>query len=330
MKAFAHSFAQSFVLAVSVAAGVFPGPAAAQDLYPTRVVRLIVPFPPGGSTDIVGRVVAQKLTEAWGQQVIVDNRGGAGGQIGAELAAHSPADGYTLVVGHIGTFGVNPSLYPKLRYDAIKDFVPISLVARVPNMLVVHPSLPVQTVKQLVDLAKARPGKLFYGSSGSGSNPFLCVEFFKMLTKTDIVHVPYKGTGPMLIDLVGGQISLTINGVPPLLPHVQAKRLQPIAVASDKRLALLPALPTVIESGVPDYEVVQWYGVLAPANTPRDIVNKVNADINKFLARPDTASRMSGEGAIPSGSTPEQFGKLIRSEIERWAKVVKATGAKAE
>ncbi|MDB5924181.1 MAG: Tripartite tricarboxylate transporter family receptor [Betaproteobacteria bacterium] len=318
------------VFLLSIAAGFSAAFADAQEPYPARAVRLIVPFPPGGSTDIVGRVIAQKLTEAWGQQVIVDNRGGAGGQIGAELAARSPADGYTLVVGHIGTFGVNPSLYPKLRYDAIKDFTPISLVARVPNLLAVHPSLPVKTVKQLVDLAKARPGTLNYGSAGGGSNPFLCVEYFKMLTKTDIVHVPYKGSGPMVIDLIAGQISLTITGVPPLLPHVQGKRLRGIAVASEARLSLLPDLPTVIESGVPGYEVVQWYGVLAPAGTPRDIVTRVNADIAKFLARPDTASKMSGEGAIPSGSTPEEFGALIRSEIERWGKVVKATGAKPE
>jgi len=303
-------------------------PAVAQT-YPTKPVRLIVPFPPGGSTDIIGRVVAQKLTESWGQQVIVDNRGGAGGQIGVEFAANSAPDGYTLVVGHIGTFGVNPSLYPKLRYDAIKDFVPVSLVARVPNMLAVHPSQP-SSVRALVALAKAKPGTLNYGSSGSGSNPFLCVEFFKMLTGTDIVHVPYKGTGPMLTDLIAGQISLTINGVPPLLPHVKNQRLRALGVASEKRLALLPDLPTIAESGVPGYEVVQWYGVLAPAGTPRSIVTRVNADIVKFLSQPETAARMSGEGAIPSGSTPEQFGALIRSEIGRWSKVVKATGASPE
>lgn len=310
--------------------GALGGAVYAQQAYPVRPVRLIVPFPPGGSTDIVGRVVAQNLTELWGIQVVVDNRGGASGQIGAELAARSPADGYTLVVGHIGTFGVNPSLYPKLRYDAINDFSPISLVARVPNMLAVHPSLPVKSVRQLVDLAKARPGTLNYGSSGGGSNPFLCVEFFKLLTRTDIVHVPYKGTGPMLTDLISGQISLTINGVPPLLPHVKATRLRALGVATEKRLDMLPDLPTIKESGVPEYEVTQWYGVLAPANTPNAIVSKVNADINRFLARPETASRMAGEGAIPSGSTPAQFGALIRAEIERWAKVVKASGAKPD
>ena len=304
--------------------------ATAQQGYPVKPVRLIVPFPPGGSTDIVGRVAAQSLGEMWGQQVTVDNRGGASGQIGVELAAQASPDGYTLVIGHIGTFGVNPSLYPKLRYDAIKDFAPISLIARVPNMLAVHPSLPVKTVRQLVDMAWLRPGTLDYGSSGSGSNPFLCVEFFKMLTKTDIVHIAYKGTGPMLTDLIAGHISLTINGVPPLLPHVKAKRLNAIAVASDKRLGLLPDIPTIRESGVPEYEVTQWYGMLAPASTPRALVNRINADIQTFLARPETAARMSSEGAIPSGSSPEEFGALIRTEIERWAKVVKATGAKPD
>jgi tripartite-type tricarboxylate transporter receptor subunit TctC len=304
--------------------------ATAQQGYPVKPVRLIVPFPPGGSTDIVGRVAAQSLGEMWGQQVTVDNRGGASGQIGVELAAQASPDGYTLVIGHIGTFGVNPSLYPKLRYDAIKDFAPISLIARVPNMLAVHPSLPVKTVRQLVDMARLRPGTLDYGSSGSGSNPFLCVEFFKMLTKTDIVHIAYKGTGPMLTDLIAGHISLTINGVPPLLPHVKAKRLNAIAVASDKRLGLLPDIPTIRESGVPEYEVTQWYGMLAPASTPRALVNRINADIQTFLARPETAARMSSEGAIPSGSSPEEFGALIRTEIERWAKVVKATGAKPD
>lgn len=320
----------TLTVAVLAVAALANGVAGAQPSYPSRPVRLIVPFPPGGSTDIVGRVAAHSLSELWGQQVVVDNRGGASGQIGVEAAAQAPADGYTLVIGHIGTFGVNPSLYPKLRYDAVRDFAPVSLIAGVPNMLAVHPSLPVRTVKQLVDMAKARPGVLNYGSGGSGSNPFLCVEFFKMLTKTDITRIPYKGTGPMLTDLIAGQISLTINGVPPLMPHVKARRLHAIAVASDKRLDLLPELPTIRESGVPDYEVTQWYGMLAPANTPPAIVKKVNADIQRFLANPATAERMSGEGAIPSGGTPEQFGALIRAEIERWAKVVKATGAKPE
>lgn len=301
-----------------------------KDAYPSRSVRIIVPFPPGGTTDLMGRVVAQKLSEAWPQQVIVDNRGGAAGQIGAELAARSPPDGYTLFMGHIGTLAVNPGLYPKLRYDPLKDFVPVSMVARVHNMLAVHPSLPVKTVKELVALARARPGSINYGSAGAGSVSFLCMEYFKMLAKVDIVQVPYKGTGPLMIDLVAGQTSLTFTGIPSLLPQVQAKRLRAIAVGSDKRLALLPDVPTVIESGVPGYEVVQWYGVMVPTGTPRDVVNKINADIVAFLARPDMAAKMASEGGIPSSSTPEQFGALIKTEIERWGAVIKATGAKPD
>ncbi len=304
-------------------------PAIAQT-YPSKSVRIVVPFTPGGSTDILGRVVAQNLTTAWGQQVIVENRAGAGGTIGVEAVAKSAPDGYTLVMGHIGTFGVNPSLYAKLPYDAIKDFAPVSLVAMVPNMLVVHPSLPVKNVKELIAFARARPDQLSYGSGGNGSNPHLAVEFFKLLTQIRILHVPYKGTGPMLTDLLGGQISLTITGVPPLLPQVRANRLRALAVATDKRLSLLPELPTLIEAGVPGYEVTQWYGVLAPAATPREIVLRINSDIVKFLQRPATADRMSGEGAIPTSSTPEQFGALIKAEIVRWAKVIKAAGATAD
>ncbi len=316
---------------LALSAAMVAAPAyAAEASYPSRPVRLVVPFPPAGTTDLMGRIVAQKLTEMWPQQVIVDNRAGAAGQIGAELAARSPPDGYTLFMGHIGTLGVNPSLYPKLRYDALKDFTPVSMVARVHNMLAVHPSLPVKTVKQLVDLARSRPGSLNYGSAGAGSVSFLCMEYLKMLAKINVVQVPYKGTGPLMIDLLAGNTSLTFTGIPSLLPHTQSKRLRAIAVGSDKRLALLPEVPTVIESGVPGYEVVQWYGVMAPAATPRDLVMKINADINRFLAAPDMASKMASEGGIPAGSTPEQFAALIKAEIERWAVVIKATGAKPE
>jgi tripartite-type tricarboxylate transporter receptor subunit TctC len=278
----------------------------------------------------MGRIVAQKLSEAWPQQVIVDNRAGAAGQIGGELAARSPPDGYTLFLGHIGTLGVNPGLYPKLRYDPLKDFASISMIARVHNMLAVHPSLPVKTVKQLIDLARARPGGINYGSAGAGSVSFLCMEYFKMLAKVDIVQVPYKGTGPLMIDLLAGQTSLTFTGIPSLLPHTQSGRLRAMAVGSDKRLPLLPGVPTVVESGVPGYEVVQWYGLLAPAGTPREIVMKINADMAQFLGRPDMAQRMASEGGLPSPSTPEQFTALIKSEMERWAGVIKATGAKPD
>ena len=317
--------------ALLILAATFPSTSLqAAESYPSRPVRLVVPFPPAGTTDLMGRITAQKLSEMWPQQVIVDNRGGAAGQIGAELVARSPADGYTLLLGHIGTLAVNPGLYPKLRYDVLKDFAPVSMIAHVHNMLAVHPSLPVKTVKELIALAKARPGTINYGSAGAGSVSFLCMEYFKLLAKVDIVHVPYKGTGPMMIDLIAGQTSLTFTGIPGLLPQVQAKRLRAIAVGSDKRLPLLPDVPTVIESGVPGYEVVQWYGVVAPAATPREIVMKINADVVKFLASPDMAAKMSSEGGIPASSTPEQFGALIKSEMERWAGVIKATGAKPE
>ena len=317
--------------ALLLLAATFPCAAqAAESTYPSRPVRVIVPFPPAGTPDLMGRIVAQKLTEMWPQQVIVDNRAGAAGQIGAELAARSPPDGYTLFLGHIGTLGVNPSLYPKLRYDVLKDFAPVSMVARVHNLLAVHPSLPARTVRELVNLARARPGSMNYGSAGAGSVSFLCMEYFKLLAKADIVQVPYKGTGPMMIDLIAGQTSMTFTGIPSLLPHTTSGRLRAIAVGSDKRLALLPNVPTVIEGGVAGYEVVQWYGVLVPAATPREIVMKINADMVKFLATPDMAQKMASEGGNPSSSTPEQFGALIKTEMERWAVVVRATGAKPE
>jgi tripartite-type tricarboxylate transporter receptor subunit TctC len=320
----------TIVRALAAATLLAASPAWAQPAYPAKTVRLVVPFTPGGSTDILGRVVAQKLTEAWGQQVVVDNRPGAGGTIGVELVAKAPPDGYTLVMGHIGTFGVNPSLYPKLAYDAVKDFAPVSLVALVPNMLAVHPSMPVKSVKEFLAFSRARPGQLNYGSGGNGSAAHLAVEYLKLAAKLDIVHIPYKGTAPMITDLIGGQLSLTITGVPPLLQHVRGGRLRALGVATTKRIALLPDLPTIAEAGVPGFEATQWYGVLAPAATPKDIVAKIHGEIVKFLKRPDTAEKMSGEGAEPVGSSPAEFGEHIRAEIQRWAKVIKASGARAE
>lgn len=317
------------VLALAVAGLGAPAQAAdAKESYPTKPVRLIIPFPPGGTTDIMGRLAAHGLSEAWGQQVIVDNRGGAAGQIGAELAANSQPDGYTLFMGHIGTLGVNPALYAKLRYDPIKDFTPVSLVSRVHNLLVVHPSLPVKRVNDLVKLARSKPGALNYGSAGAGSVPFLCMEYFKMLTRTDIVHVPYKGSGPMSVDLLAGQVSITFTGIPSLLPNVKAGRLRAVAVGSGERVALLPDVPTVIESGVPGFEVVQWYGIVVPAGTPQAIVSRVNADLVQFLKRPDTGEKMASAGADPAPSSGEAFSSLVRSEMKRWAEVIKATGAK--
>jgi tripartite-type tricarboxylate transporter receptor subunit TctC len=260
----------------------------------------------------------------------VENRPGAGGNIGVDYVAKSAPDGYTLIFGHVGTFGFGPSLYPKLPYDPVRDFAPVILYAMVPNMLVVHPSLPVKTVKELVTLAKAQPGQINYASSGAGSASHLAVEYFKLLSKINLTAIPYRGTGPMMTDLIAGQTSLTITGVPPLYPHMQSGRLRGIAVASSKRLALMPDLPTITEAGVPGYESTTWFGPLAPAKTPREIVAKLNAELVKTLQRPDVKKRFANDGIEALSSTPDQFGAYIKAEIERWAKVVKEAGVKLE
>ena len=298
--------------------------------YPVKPVRFIAPFPPGGSTDFLARIVALKMSEAMGQQVVVENRGGAGGTIGVEAAARAAPDGYTIVMGHIGTFGVNPTLYPKLPYDAIKDFAPITLLAMVPNGMVVHPALPVRSVKDFLAIARAKPKALLYGSGGNGSAAHLAAAYFEWLAKIQLTHVPYKGTGPALIDLVAGQTSMMITGMPAVMPHTRSNRLRLLAVGNTKRLALLPDVPTIAESGVPGYDATQWYGVLAPAGTPRELVMRLNAEMTKALARPDVREKLAADGAIPVGNTPEEFGALIKAEIARWAPVVKASGAQPE
>jgi tripartite-type tricarboxylate transporter receptor subunit TctC len=301
----------------------------AQD-YPSKPIRLVVPFTPGGSTDILARVIGVKLTEAWGRQVVIDNRPGAGGNIGVDLVAKSPADGYTLVMGHIGTFGVNPTLYPKLPYDPIKDFQPITLVALVPNMLSVNPALPAKSVKELLALAKAKPGTINFGSGGNGSAAHLAGEYFKLMSKTDITHIPYRGTSPAVTDLIAGQIQMIITGVPPTLNFVKTGKLRALAVATSKRLPLLPDLPTISEAGVPGYEATQWYGVLAPAGTPKPIVAKLNAEMSKAIKGPDVREKLAADAAEPVGNSPEEFGAFIKKEIARWAPVVKASGARPE
>jgi tripartite-type tricarboxylate transporter receptor subunit TctC len=328
-SAISHALTLSFTAALLAGLPTAAQSAAANE-YPNRPIRLIIPFTPGGSTDILGRMVAQKLTAALGTQVIVDNRPGAGGTIGVDLVAKSAADGYTLVMGHIGTFGVNPSLYPKLPYDAIKDFQPITLVAMVPNLLSVSVKLPAKSVKELIALAQAKPGTLNYGSGGNGSAAHLASEYFKLMTKTDIVHIPYKGTAPAVTDLISGNISLVITGVPPQLPHIKSGRIRALAVATAKRLPLLPELPTISEAGVPGYEATQWYGVLAPAGIPKPILTRLNAEIVKAVKGQDIIDRLATEAAEPVGNTPEEFGAFIKKEIARWAPVVKASGAKPD
>lgn len=318
--------------AALIAASVTCTPAWAQSAasYPAKPVRFIAPFPPGGSTDLLARLVALKLSEAWGQQVIVENRGGAAGTIGVELAARAAPDGYTIVMGHVGTFGVNPTLYPKLSYDAIKDFAPITLLATVPNGMAVHPSLPVKTARDFVALAKAKPGELLYASGGSGSASHLAGEYFKLLTKINMVHVPYKGTGPAMVSMISGETTMTITGMTALMPHVKSGRLKLLGVATMKRLPIMPNIPTINESGVPGYDANQWYGVLTQAAVPRDIVMKLHAEIIKVLARADVKERLAADGAEAVGNTPEQFAAHIKSEIARWAPVVRASGAKPD
>jgi tripartite-type tricarboxylate transporter receptor subunit TctC len=314
----------SALLACGTAGHVFAQGAAN---YPAKTVRFIAPFPPGGSTDLLARLVAQKLTEAWGQQVIVENRAGAAGTIGVELAARAAPDGYTIVMGHVGTFGVNPTLYPKLAYDAVRDFAPITVLATVPNGMAVHPSLPVRTARDFIALAKARPNELLYASGGSGSASHLAGEYFKLLTKIEMVHVPYKGTAPAMISMISGQTTMTITGMVALGPHVKSGRLKLLGVATLKRLSVAPDVPTLHESGVPGYDANQWYGVLTQAAVPRDIVTKLHADIVKVMARTDVKERLAADGAEPVANTPEQFAAHIKAEIARWAPVVKASGA---
>ena len=298
--------------------------------YPTKPIRLVVPFTPGGSTDILARAVAQELTKAWGQAVIVDNVPGAGGAIGADKVAKAAPDGYTLLMGHIGTLAVNPSLYPNLPYDPIKSFMPVAWVARVPNVLVVHPAVKATNVKELVALAKASPGRLNYGSGGNGSAANLATEYFKLQTGTSLLHIPYRGTAPAITDLLGGQIQVLFTGAPAVLGQIKNGQLRALAVSSPTRLAALPDLPTVAESGYTGFEADQWYGVVAPAGTPAAVVAKLNAQINQALNSPDIKTRLTSEGAIATPATPEAFGQLIVRELARWKPVIQSGRVKAD
>jgi tripartite-type tricarboxylate transporter receptor subunit TctC len=294
--------------------------------YPSKPLRLIVPFPPGGSTDILARALGQKLSEGLAQPVGIDHRPGAGGSIGAEAAAKAAPDGYTLMMGHLGTLAVNAAIYKQLPYDPVKSFTPVCLMAIVPSVLVVNRSLPVANVAELIAYAKKNPGKLAYGSAGSGSTSHLTTEYFKLATGTDILHVPYKGVGPMLTDLVSGQLSMGLNGAPAVMPHVTSGRLRALAVSSLTRLPSLPDVPTLDESGVKGFEANGWYGIVAPAGTPSEIVRKLNSDIRRAMAAPELRARLDAEGAIPAGGMPDEFGVFIASEIARWGAVLKRAG----
>ena len=295
--------------------------------YPTKPIRIVVPFPPGGTTDILARAVAQKLSETWNQQVIVDNRPGAGGNIGADLVAKAAPDGYTLVMGTVGTHAINPNLYRKMPYDHVKDFAPVILVAGVPNVLVVNPSLPVHSVHELIDYAKANPGKLNFASSGNGTSIHLSGELFKTMAGVQMTHVPYKGSAPALADLMGGQVQLMFDNLPSSLGLIKGGKLRAVAVTSTTRAAALPDVPTIAESGLPGFEASSWFGLLAPAGTPHDVVGKLNGVVAAWLATPEAKDKLLAQGAIAAGGSPEAFAKHIESETSKWAKVVKASGA---
>ncbi len=294
--------------------------------YPAKPIRIIIPGSPGGGQDIYARLIGNKLTEAWGQQIIIDNRAGAGGIIGSEAAAKAPADGYTLLTGHIGTLAVNPTLHPKLPYDPVKDFQPVTIIARVPSMLAVHPSLPVKSVSELISLARAKPGALTYGSPVGGAG-HLTTAYFALMAKIELLHVPYRGTAPALIDLMAGQITLVFTGIPGIVPYVNSGKLRALGISGSKRLAILPAVPTVAESGLPGYEVTQWWGLLAPAGTPRPVVMKLHEAIVRALQSADIRQRWADLATEPGDNTPEEFLAFIKSEIARWAPVIKAFGA---
>jgi tripartite-type tricarboxylate transporter receptor subunit TctC len=315
------------VLLAALAASIWPLSATAQTGRPTR---LIVPFTPGGSTDILARALAPKLAQALGQNVIVDNRPGAGGSIGATEAARAEPDGQTLLMGHIGTLGVNPSIYPKLGYDPLRSFVPVAWVARVPNVLVVPASSPVKTFQEFIALAKSKPGRLSYSSGGNGSAAHITFEYLKLRTKTFLLHIPYRGSAPSVTDLIAGQVDATFTGAPAVIAHIRSGRLRALAVSSPERIAALPDVPTVAESGYAGFEADQWYGVVAPTGTPEAMVTRLNAEVNKALVLPDVAKQLAGEGAVPMPTTPRAFGELIAREIPRWAEVVKAGNVKPD
>ncbi len=291
--------------------------------YPNKPIRFIVAMPPGGTTDILARVVGQKLTESWGQQVVVDNRGGASGIVGMEIGAKAAPDGYTIIVTPASTYAINPSLFKKLPYDIAKDFAPVAVLAQNPFMLLVHPSLPVQSVKELIALAKSKPRQINYSSVGIGTAFHLAMEMFESMAGINMVHIPYKGAAASLTALLSGEVMVAFDALLTTTPHVKAGRLRALAVTGVKRSRELPDLPTMIEAGVPGYEVMGGFGVLAPAATPKEIVSKLNAEIVKILHMPDVRERFFGLGAEPVGNTPEQFAALIKSEIAKWSKVIK-------
>ena len=297
--------------------------------YPTRSIRFIVPFPPGGGNDIVGRIVAQKLADGLGQSVVVDNRGGAGGTIGTDLAAKSPPDGHTMLINNI-SLAVNATLVPQLPYDTLKDLAPVTMVGRQPNIVVVHPSLPVKSVRELLALARAKPRHINYGSGGVGTASHLATELLQLMSRIEMVHVPYKGLGPALTDLMGGQIQLIISTMASALPQVKAGKLRPLAVTTARRSSFFPAVPTMDEAGVAGYEFNTWYGLLVPAKTPRPIIERLNKALSGVLDSAAVKEQFSVQGVEPAPTSPEEFSAYLAAEVKKWAKVIKASGARPD
>jgi tripartite-type tricarboxylate transporter receptor subunit TctC len=323
-----------FTTGAAAAAGAVLLPASrfasAQKDWPNDTIRFVIPFPAGGTTDIVGRIAAHQLSEAFGVSVVPDNRAGAGGNIGSEIVAGAKPDGNTMLVCTVGTHGINTSLYSKLPYDAVKDFAPITLLASVPNVVVVHPSVKAQNLQELIALLKAQPGKLNYASSGNGTSIHLAAELFKTMTGTQMVHIPYKGSAPAIADLLGGQVQIMFDNLPSAMSHIKSGKLRALAVTSSERFVTLPDVPTVAESGVPGFAASSWFGLVAPAGTPWAIIDKTYKALATALTKPEVREQMLAQGANPAPMPPAEFAKFIQAEIDKWAKVVKDSGAKVD
>jgi tripartite-type tricarboxylate transporter receptor subunit TctC len=309
---------------------LFAGGAVAQPVYPAKAIRYVVPFPAGGPLDIVARAIGQELNKSWGQPVIIDNRPGAGGNIGADLVAKAPADGYTILMGAVSTHAINVTLYNKLPYDPIRDFAPVTLITSVPNVLVVHPSVPANNVKELIALAKSRPGQLNFASGSTGSAGHLAGELFNSMAGVRMTHIPYKGAAPAVVDLMAGHVSLMFDNMSSALPNIKAARVRALAVTTLKRSPLLPQLPTISEAGLRGFDVATWFGIFAPAGTPPDIVAKLNGEVVRILHTAEMKERLALLGAEPIGNKPDEFAAFVKAEIPKYAKVIQASGAKAD
>jgi tripartite-type tricarboxylate transporter receptor subunit TctC len=316
---------------LALACALAPSGALAQAAsYPAKPIRVIVPSPPGDGSDLMARAIGERLTQAWGQPVVVDNRQGAGGRVGTEAAAKSAPDGYTLIMGNAGSHGINAALYRDLPYDVERDFVAVTQVMRAPNVLVINPALPAKNVTELIALFKASPGKYSYGSGGNGSSAHFTAELFKTMAGVDVAHIPYKGATPALTDVIGGQVAMFMGNLPPAIGHIKAGRVRALAVTTAQRSALVPELPTVAESGLPGFETVAWFGLFAPAGTPRDIVEKIQAEVTKIVQQPDIRERIGTLGGEPVGNAPEAFAAIVRDDVAKWKRVAKASNITAD